>query len=135
MIGEFEGVEIEVAGVVIWPTEVDVRLAARPSERSRQVDADFERAVANWRARRDESDDEPFPVSPSRALFLGRRPRLSDDLGTKYDWTSGGSWGWQDDEGTHWGITHLFVPSPPRNAKWLEIMVDLDQTAATRVGL
>jgi hypothetical protein len=126
VIGEIDGIEIEVAGVVIWPAELEIRLACRPNDRTRQTDIDYASAVADWRARRERGSDDDFPENPTAALFRDRRPQLTDDLGTLYNWDSGGGWGWDGDHGIRWGTSHTFRPSPPPSATWLDIALALD---------
>jgi len=137
VIGEIDGIEIEVAGVVIWPAELEVRFACRPNDRTRQTDIDYASAVADWHARRERVSDEDFPENPTAALFRDRRPALTDDLSTLYSWDSGGGWGWDGDHGIRWGTSHTFRPSPPPNATWLDIALALDpgQMGTTRVLL
>jgi hypothetical protein len=124
VLDQVDGLELEVAGVVAWPEEIDVRLSCRPNARTREIADEYAGEIGAWRARREQGAQEEFPGNPAQMVLGRNRPGLADNVGTAYEWTSGGGWGWDGETGVHWWTAHTFRPSPPSNATWLDVTVE-----------
>ena len=71
MIAEIDSIAVELTGVIIWPSEIEIRLTCPGTERPAQIDSDYARLVSDWRVRREQGEKDVFPESPAHAI-LGR---------------------------------------------------------------
>ena len=115
-----------------WPARSsgpgkELRLKCRRKRANQSDRPRLSGQIAAWRDRRERGTDEPFPDNPARKyLETTQRLTLSDDVGTAYRRGSGGGTGWDGDHDIHWWTTHTFRPSPPAEASWLELLIEID---------
>jgi len=126
-LGEWDGFEIVLLGVEVWPRDVVVRLALGWNDRAEKLDAEYSRAMKDWwQLRTSVADGEELPSREAATPpeLLGRFVvELADDIGTTYKWEMGSGAGWTGKRGYRWQQESEFMPSPPPGATRLDFKI------------
>ncbi|MFG3689672.1 hypothetical protein [Micromonospora sp. NPDC047740] len=90
-IAEVRGTDMYLLTVELWsPNQVTVRLVGELNDRMRSAVASYHAAMESLSPDRGR---DAVPRSPGEELFKALQVRLSDEVGTAYNWESGSSGG------------------------------------------
>jgi hypothetical protein len=113
------GTDVHLLTVETWGNRVVVRMVGAVNEAIRAELAAYEARMHDWHERREAGSDEWPPKMPGELIFQELKVRLTDDLGTKFKWSSGSSGG----SGTEMLCEWSFEPGMPPAASTLTVTV------------
>jgi hypothetical protein len=113
------GTDVHLLTVETWGDRVVVRMVGAVNEAIRADLAAYETRMHDWYERRQAGSEEWPPKMPGERIFEELEVRLTDDVGTLFECSSGSSGG----SGTEMLCEWRFEPGMPSSASTLTVTV------------
>jgi hypothetical protein len=106
------GTDVHLLTVETWGNRVVVRMVGAVNEAIRAELAAYEARLQDWTKRRQADPDEWPPTMPGELIFQELEVRLTDDLGTAFELSSGRSGGSGTEMLCEWSFEPGMQPAP-----------------------
>lgn len=119
VLAKAAGTDVHLLTVETWDNRVVVRMVGAVNDAIRAELAAHEARMQDWDKRRQAGSDEWPPEMPGELIFQELKVRISDDLGTTFELSSGSSGG----SGTEMLCEWRFEPGMSPAASTLTVTV------------